>query len=226
MAYVDWRIKGPELSTCSCDWGCPCQFNELPSKGYCRAAVAMRIDEGHFGDVRLDGLHWVSLLAWPGAIHHGNGECQAIVDERADERQREAILTILSGEETAPAATIFNALAATLTKVHQPQFKPILFAADIEARVGHFSVPGVVEARAEPILNPVTKAPAPGARHPASRIRVHRGGVRQQRDQDARPHVVRVAARPCPFRDAAPDPARTRALAPGTRCVRWPRVRR
>ena len=82
----------------------------------------------------------------------------AIVDERADEQQREAILTILSGEETAPAATIFNALAATLTKVHPPQFKPILFAADIEARVGHFSVP-VVEARAEPILNPVTKAP-------------------------------------------------------------------
>ena len=159
MAYVDWRIRGPELSTCSCDWGCPCQFNELPSRGYCRAAVAMRIDEGHFGDVRLDGLHWVSLLAWPRAIHHGNGECQAIVDERADERQREAILTILSGGETAPAATIFNALAATLTKVHKPHFAPILFAADIQARVGHFSVPEMVEARAEPILNPVTKAP-------------------------------------------------------------------
>jgi hypothetical protein len=43
--------------------------------------------------------------------------------------------------------------------VHKPQFRPILFAADIEARVGHFSVPGVVEARAEPILNPVSKAP-------------------------------------------------------------------
>jgi hypothetical protein len=119
----------------------------------------MRIDEGHFSDVTLDGLHWVSLLAWPEAIHHGNGECLAIVDERADERQREAILTILSGRETAPAATIFNALAATLTKVHKPQFMPIMFAADIESRVGHFSVPGVVEARAEPILNPVTKSP-------------------------------------------------------------------
>ena len=75
-----------------------------------------------------------------------NGECQAIVDERADERQREAILTILSGGETAPAATIFNALAATLAKVHKPQFAPILFAA-VQARVGHFSVPEMVEAR-------------------------------------------------------------------------------
>lgn len=159
MAYVDWRIKGPELSTCSCDWGCPCQFNDLPSRGYCRAAVAMRIDEGHFGDVRLDGLHWASLLAWPEAIHYGNGECLAIVDERADERQRDAILTILAGEETAPCATIFNALAATLTRVHKPQFRPIQFAADLEGRVGYFTIPGLVEARAEPILNPVTKAP-------------------------------------------------------------------
>jgi hypothetical protein len=159
MAYVDWSIEGPELSTCSCDWGCPCQFNALPTHGYCRAAVAMRIDQGHFGEVRLDGLHWASLLAWPGPIHSGNGACLAIVDERADERQRGAILTILAGEETAPAATIFNALAATLTKVHKPQFKPIQFAADIEARTGHFSVPGLVEARAEPILNPVSKTP-------------------------------------------------------------------
>jgi hypothetical protein len=119
----------------------------------------MRIDQGHFGDVRLDGLHWVSLLAWPEAIHHGNGECLAVVDERADERQREAILSILAGKETAPAATIFIALAATLTKIHKPLFRPIVFAADMEARVGHFSVPGIVEARAEPILNPVSKGP-------------------------------------------------------------------
>jgi hypothetical protein len=47
----------------------------------------------------------------------------------------------------------------TFTKVHKPQFRPILFASDIAARVGHFSVPGVVEARAEPILNPVSKSP-------------------------------------------------------------------
>lgn len=159
MASVDWRIRGPELSTCNCAWGCPCQFNALPTQGHCRTAVAMRIDEGHFGDVRLDGLHWCSLLAWPGPIHHGDGECQAIVDERADERQRGAILTILAGRETEPGATIFSALAVTLKTIHKPRFLPIEFAADLDARVGHFSVPGIVEARGEPILNPVTKSP-------------------------------------------------------------------
>jgi hypothetical protein len=159
MAYVDWMIKGPSLNTCDCDYSCPCQFNALPTHGHCRAAVAMRVDEGHFGDVPLDGLHWLSLVAWPGAIHEGNGACLAVVDERADERQRAALLTILSGDETVPGATIFNVFATTFTTVHPPQFRPIEFSADIPARIGHFSVPGLIEASAEPILNPVTKQP-------------------------------------------------------------------
>jgi hypothetical protein len=159
MAYVDWRIKGPQLSTCNCQVGCPCQFNGLPTYGDCRAAVAMRIDQGHFGDVPLDGLHWVSLVAWPGAIHEGDGQCLAVIDERADEGQRSALLTILSGDETEPGATIFNVFASTFTTVHPPQFRPIVFSADIAARIGHFAVPGLIEASTGPILNPITREP-------------------------------------------------------------------
>jgi hypothetical protein len=84
MAFIDWEIRGPQLSTCNCDWGCPCQFNARPTHGHCRAAVGMRIEQGHFGDVRLEGLHWVVLLAWPGAIHEGGGEVLPIIEERAD----------------------------------------------------------------------------------------------------------------------------------------------
>ncbi len=162
MAHVDWEIQGPELVACNCDWGCPCQFNSNPTNGHCRAAVAMRIDKGHFGDVRLDGLHWACCVAWPGAIHEGNGECLPIVDERADERQREALLKIMSGEETEPGATFFNVFAATFTTVHEPRFKPIEFETDMGARKGHFSVPGIVETRGEPMRNPVTGAPLRG----------------------------------------------------------------
>ena len=106
MSYVDWSIKGPEVSTCNCDWGCPCQFNALPTHGDCRAAVAMRIDEGHFGDVDLAGVIWAGTFAWPRAIHEGNGESQVVIDDRASEDQRSAILTILSGAETEPGAAM------------------------------------------------------------------------------------------------------------------------
>lgn len=159
MSYVDWSIKGPEIVTCNCAWGCPCQFNAPPTHGHCRAAVAMHIDEGRFGDTPLGGLRWVTLLAWPGAIHQGHGECLPIVDERANEEQRAALLKILSGEETEPGATVFSVFAGVIDTVHEPLFKPIAFEADMESRSGRFSVPGLVEATGEPIRNPVTDKP-------------------------------------------------------------------
>ncbi len=72
MASTDWMIRGPEIASCNCNYGCPCQFNSLPSDGTCRAA------------------------AWPGAIHQGHGEILPIVDERASAEQREALLKIMS----------------------------------------------------------------------------------------------------------------------------------
>jgi len=159
MAHIDWSIKGPEIATCNCSWGCPCQFNALPTNGDCRAAVAMRIDKGHFGDVPLDGLKFVGMFAWPGAIHEGRGEGQAVIDESATPAQREALLKILSGQETEPFATIFSVVAAMTEKFHEPLFLPIEFESDMEARTGRFSVTGIVEASAEPIRNPVTGEP-------------------------------------------------------------------
>ena len=83
MAHTDWMIRGPEISTCNCSYGCPCQFNALPTDGTCRAAVGMHIEKGHHGKVKLDGLNWAATAAWPGPIHMGHGEIQPIVDERA-----------------------------------------------------------------------------------------------------------------------------------------------
>jgi hypothetical protein len=158
MAYVDWRVRGPELGMCNCSWGCPCQFNGLPTYGDCRAAVGMRIEEGHFGDVRLDGLKWAGLFAWPKAIHEGNGEALPVVDERADERQRQALLTILSGQEAEPGAGMFNVFMSTITTVHPPLFKAIDFASDPKKRTGHLRIAGLIEGEGRPITNPVTGA--------------------------------------------------------------------
>lgn len=156
MTDFDWRIRGPEISTCNCNWGCPCQFNAPPTHGHCRAGVAMRIDEGHFDGVRLGGLRWAAMLAWPRALHEGNGEALLFVDEHADEAQRQAILRILSGETSKPGATVFGVLAATLTKQYDPVFAPIHFEVDYDNWTGRFSVPGYIDAHAAPITNPVT----------------------------------------------------------------------
>jgi hypothetical protein len=102
MAEVQWSIKAREFANCNCSYGCPCQFNGLPTDGTCRAVVGMQIDTGHHGSTRLDGLKVASIFKWPGAIHEGNGEAAVIVDERANPSQREALLRILSGQDTEP----------------------------------------------------------------------------------------------------------------------------
>jgi hypothetical protein len=119
----------------------------------------MRIGEGHFGEVRLDGLQWVITVSWPGAVHEGNGSMQVIIDECADEKQREGLEKILLGEESEPGATVFQVFSTTVTTVHETLFRPIEFSADIEQRTARVRVPGIVESEGEPIRNPVTGNP-------------------------------------------------------------------
>lgn len=159
MPMIDWMIRGPEIATCNCAYGCPCQFNALPTHGNCTATVAMRIDTGHFGKTKLDGLHWAGIFAWPGPIHEGHGQAQPIVDERATPEQREALLKIMSGQESVPGATYFQVFSSMIDTVHDPLFKPIEFTADVEKATGHLKVDGVVTSKAEPIRNPVTGEP-------------------------------------------------------------------
>ncbi|MGH8728844.1 MAG: DUF1326 domain-containing protein [Burkholderiales bacterium] len=153
---VDWYVEGIEFGNCNCAYGCPCQFEALPTNGDCRGFEVLRIDRGHFGDVVLDGLNVAMVYAWPGPIFEGNGELQAIIDEHADARQREALVKILHGEETEEGAThwwVYHAMSST---VHEPLFKPIEYEVDIEARKARVLIPDVLESAGAPIKSPAT----------------------------------------------------------------------
>lgn len=159
MSDVTWSIKGQEFVNCNCDYGCPCQFGSGPTTGDCRAVAMFRIDEGRHGDTRLDGLAFGMIASWPGAIHEGKGELVPIVDERASPEQREALLRIMSGQDTEPGATLFQVFSTTLEKIHDPVFTSIQFDMDVEGRVAKLHVPGLIESRGEPLANPVTGEP-------------------------------------------------------------------
>lgn len=156
MAAYKWEFEGREFINCNCAYGCPCQFNAPPTHGDCDAVVAMHIDKGYHGAIRLDGLSFVLFTRWPGAIHEGHGEAAVVVDERATPEQRDAILTIASGQDSEPGATVFQVFSTTFEKVHDPVFAPIDFDVDVEARRARVAVPGITEGRGEPIVNPVT----------------------------------------------------------------------
>ncbi len=156
MALTPWRMSGPSVTNCNCDYGCPCQFNALPTYRMCEAIGAMHIDTGYFGDVKLDGLNWVALFHWPGAVHEGNGTCQAIIDERADAKQRDALLQILSGQASEEGSTFIQIFASTVTQALEPLFKPIDISVDLPNRKASIRVPGLIDTAVEPIRNKVT----------------------------------------------------------------------
>lgn len=154
MTMVDWYVEGSAFGNCNCAYGCPCQFEALPTQGHCRSFEVLRIEKGHFGGVDLGGLNIAMLYAWPGPIFEGKGEMQAVIDERADQRQRAALQAILHGEETEEAATHWWVFRAMSDTVHETLFERIEFEVDIDARNAKAEIPGVLAATGRPIRPP------------------------------------------------------------------------
>ncbi len=96
-ADKSWKITGALTEACTCAVPCSCNFGEGPSPhSYCYPFYSYHIREGRYGDVALDGLHF-------GSADLKNGRYM-FMDERATERQREALRVIMARViERAPA---------------------------------------------------------------------------------------------------------------------------
>ena len=140
---TDWHIEGEWFKNCNCDPGCPCDFNQRPTMGYCEGMAAMRITSGHFGDVDMEGVKWGGIVRWPGAIHEGNGEMHPFVDSAASEAQVNAIFEIASGKH---GDTFMEVFAFVCPTIHEPVIAPVEWEFDIEARTGRVRVGETLDA--------------------------------------------------------------------------------
>jgi hypothetical protein len=57
---ADWHIKGDGIVWCPCTVPCPCRSNAPASFGHCESTLYLRIRQGHYGNVSLDGLNLVN----------------------------------------------------------------------------------------------------------------------------------------------------------------------
>lgn len=147
-----WTLKGQVVIACNCDWGCPCNFNALPTTGKCEGGWTWHVDEGAYGGVALNGLNFSVYVNWPGAIHEGNGEGLLLIDERADNRQRPAIETLMGGKVGGP----WGVLGWTWPKVHGPYSVAYDLALDgVKTRL---TCGDAVHVEGTHIKNPVTGA--------------------------------------------------------------------
>lgn len=98
MTGNHWKLNGTYFETCNCDIACPCVFLSPPTQGDCTVLIGWHIDSGHFGDIGLDGLNVAFAVHSPGHMLEVQWNAAIYLDDRADERQIEALQTIFSGQ--------------------------------------------------------------------------------------------------------------------------------
>ena len=161
-----WKVHAYFLDACNCDWGCPCQFNAKPTHGNCEGVAGYHIVTGRYGtNIKLDGLNMALIASWPGPIHEGHGKASFYIDNRADEKQFEALSNIITGRAGGGPFVVY---ASTIEELQEPKRATVKFQTkDIRSRVSVFggredgkqskqSQDIIAEAWLEPIRNPVT----------------------------------------------------------------------
>ena len=84
----------------------PLQLQRTSHPRKCEGGWTWHVERGASTASSVDGLNFSVYANWPGAIHEGNGEALILVDERADERQRAAIATLVGGTVGGPWGTL------------------------------------------------------------------------------------------------------------------------
>jgi len=150
MAEQTYRLKGHLLSACSCDWGCPCNFEARPTQGLCEGSYVWHVEEGHYHGTTLDGSTFAMFAHFPGAVHEGNGTGVVLVDAHVSADQWTAIETLV---QQIPPFSIFHSLLSTFLG-----FRALPFTLHLDGIHSRLMIPGTVEWQLAPMQNPVAGA--------------------------------------------------------------------
>ena len=148
---IQWQLSGDYFENCSCTLLCPClvsaaaPLTSKPTEGYCNVPLLFHVDSGRYGDVALDGLNVAVMLHAPGVMAEGNWSVAAYIDERADDKQTEALGAIFTGAAGGPMA----AFAPLISKNLGVRKVPIAFR--IEGKTRSAEIPGILHMSVNPL---------------------------------------------------------------------------
>lgn len=137
---AQWTISGTYFETCNCEAACPCAFGSPPTEGVCHAIVAWHIARGVFGEVALDGLNVALLVDAAGNMVESKWKVAAYLDDKASEAQKDALLTIFSGQAGGHPAV----LASFVGEMLGTKSVPMHYQGD--GKKSSLRIPGIVDA--------------------------------------------------------------------------------
>jgi hypothetical protein len=150
---TSWRMRGDVMEACSCATTCPCNFGSDPTPLPCEVVIGWRIQDGNYGNTRLDGLSVVLYGRIPANVFLGNWTVGVYLDQRASQPQAQALGDIFAGNAGGWPAMLSSLIGNLLP----PKQVPIQFqTVDGEHNI---TIPGLLEVGSERVPNPLPGQP-------------------------------------------------------------------
>jgi hypothetical protein len=116
-----------------------------PTEGHCDVPMVFRIDRGHYGETKLDGLHAAFAIYTPGPMGAGDWTVGVYVDEAGGEAERRALETIFSGAAGSPLGRLGAAVATRLPT------RTVAIRFEADGRNRRAEIPGILDIEVEGI---------------------------------------------------------------------------
>jgi hypothetical protein len=118
MAY---DLKGSLLEVCDCNVLCPCWVGEDPDNDACEAIVAWHIDRGEIDGLDVSGLTLAAFAHIPdNVLVPESWRVALFVDDRASERQQQALLDVWSGKHGGPVGQLMQVVGEVASVERAP----------------------------------------------------------------------------------------------------------
>ncbi len=103
----DWAVNATAIEACSCPMFCQCYFSTKPAahvgheghgeEHFCRANLVYRVNQGHFGAVKLDGVKFWFANDLGGDFSKGEMDWAVLtLDPSATADQKQAVRAVLA----------------------------------------------------------------------------------------------------------------------------------
>jgi hypothetical protein len=141
---MNYQLEGRLLEVCNCRVLCPCWIGEDPDNGTCDTIVAWHFDKGNVEGVDVAGTTIACVAHVPGNILLGNWRAAIYVDDKASQKQMDALLKVYTGKLGGPVADLVKLIG----EVVSVERVPITF--DVKGGKGTIKVGEVGYAELEP----------------------------------------------------------------------------
>jgi hypothetical protein len=180
VAQAQWHLSGDYFENCNCTVVCPCFVSKTapltsrPTEGVCDVALIFHIESGSYDGTALDGLNVALAVHTPGPMAEGNWSVGAYIDQRADDKQTEALGAIFTGAAGGPMAHLAPLIAKNLG------VKKVPITYTIEGKKRSAEIPDILHMTVDPLP---TAHPSGemwvNTGHPVGQAGVRRGSARE-----------------------------------------------